>query len=136
MTHIALKHLTLTALCIAIMQLAPLGQAAAQVAGGATLGVTVDEMKLLLLGWSAKKKLVDADVYNDKGDKIGEIDDIIVSPKKTVSHAIIGVGGFLGIGKHEVAIPMDQIKVVGGKFVIAGASKDALKAMPEFHYAP
>jgi hypothetical protein len=53
-----------------------------------------------------------------------------------VSHAIVGVGGFLGlIGKHEVAIPMDQIKFIGNRFVIPGASKAALKAMPEFHYA-
>jgi sporulation protein YlmC with PRC-barrel domain len=40
--------------------------------------------------------LLDAAVYNDKGEKIGSIDDIIVSPKRTVSHAIVGVGGFLG----------------------------------------
>jgi sporulation protein YlmC with PRC-barrel domain len=119
------------------MQLAPFARAAAQVAGGATLGVTVEELKLLVPGWSAKHKLVGADVYNDKDEKIGTVEDVIVSPKRTVSHAIIGVGGFLGlIGKHEVAIPMDQIKFTGGKFVIAGASKDALKAMPEFHYAP
>jgi sporulation protein YlmC with PRC-barrel domain len=116
--------------------LVPIHGTGAQVAGAATIGVTVDEMKLVVLGWSAKHKLLGSAVYNDRSEKIGSIDDIIVSPKRTVSHAIIGVGGFLGlIGKHEVAIPMDQIKLTGGRFVIAGASKDALKAMPAFEYA-
>jgi sporulation protein YlmC with PRC-barrel domain len=130
-----MKKLALLAVCAAAT-LAPLARATAQVAGGATLGVTVEEMKVVLLGWSAKHKLLGADIYNDKGEKVGTIDDIIVSPKRTVSHAIIGVGGFLGlIGKHEVAIPMDQIKFVGSRFVLPGASKDALKRLPEFQYA-
>ena len=114
---------------------APVGRASAQVAGETTLGVTVEEMRVVMLGWSAKHKLLGAAVYNDTGQKIGNIDDIIVSPDRSVSHAIIGVGGFLGIGRHDVAIPMDQIKFVNNRFVIAGATKAALKAMPEFHYA-
>jgi sporulation protein YlmC with PRC-barrel domain len=130
-----MKKLVLLAVCAAAV-LVPAASAKAQVAGGATLGVTVEEMKVVLLGWSARNKLLGADVYNDKGEKIGKIDDIIVSPNRTVSHAIIGVGGFLGlIGRHEVAIPMDQIKFVNNRFVIAGATKAALKAMPEFQYA-
>ena len=113
------------------------GRGSAQVAGGATLGVTVEELKVVVLGWSAKQKLIGTPVYNDKGEKVGKIEDIIVSPKRTVSHAIIGVGGFLGlIGKHLVAIPMDQLRLQGNRFVLPGASKDALKAMPEFQYAP
>lgn len=128
---------TLFATLCAIALLSMPGLCSAQVAGGATLGVTVEELKVVVLGWSAKQKLIDAPVYNDKGEKIGKVEDIIVSPKRTVSHAIIGVGGFLGlIGKHLVAIPMDQIKLQGNRFVLAGASKDALKAMPEFQYAP
>jgi sporulation protein YlmC with PRC-barrel domain len=131
-----MKKFALLAGCAAVALLVPLGNARAQVAGGATLGVTVEEMKVVLLGWSARNKLLGADVYNDRGEKIGKIDDIIVSPDRTVSHAIIGVGGFLGlIGRHEVAIPMDQIKFIGNRFVLPGASKAVLKAMPEFKYA-
>jgi len=131
-----MKKIALLTVCAAATLLAPFASGIAQVAGGATLGVTVEEMKVVVLGWSARNKLLGADVYNDKGEKIGKIDDIIVSPNRTVSHAIIGVGGFLGlIGRHEVAIPMDQIKFTGNRFVIAGATKAALKAMPEFQYA-
>jgi sporulation protein YlmC with PRC-barrel domain len=119
---------------LAAATLVPATRASAQVAGETTLGVTVEQMKVVMLGWSAKNKLLGATVYNDNGDKIGKIDDIIVSPNRSVSHAIIGVGGFLGLGRHDVAIPMDQIKFVGNRFVLAGATKAALKAMPEFHY--
>ena len=48
---------------------------------------------------------------------------------KAVSYAIVGGGGFLGLGKHDVAIPVSQLKVKDGKLVLAGATKDALKAM-------
>jgi sporulation protein YlmC with PRC-barrel domain len=129
-----MKKLALLAV-LAAAAFAPTGRASAQVAGETTLGVTVEEMRVVMLGWSAKHKLLGAAVYNDTGQKIGNIDDIIVSPDRSVSHAIIGVGGFLGIGRHDVAIPMDQIKFVNNRFVIAGATKAALKAMPEFHYA-
>ena len=99
-----------------------------------TLGVTVEELKLVVLGWSAKKDMLDKDVYNDKREEIGEISDVIVSPKKEVSWAILGVGGFLGIPSKLVAIPMDQLAITNGKFVLKGATKQVLKDMPEFKY--
>lgn len=125
---------TLLALC-AIALVAPLRTAAAQVAGHATVGVTVEEMKLVVLGWSAKRDLLGHAVHNDKNERLGEVDDIIVSPKRTVSWAIIGVGGFLGIAEKDVAIPMGQLKLVGDHFVLPGATKDVVKAMPPFEYA-
>lgn len=128
-----MKRLALIAFC-AIAGLAPIRNVAAQVAGETTLGVTVEELKLVVLGWSAKRQLLDKDVYNDKNEEIGEIKDVIVSPKRTVSWAIIGVGGFLGLAEKLVAIPMDQLALTKGKLILKGATKDALKAMPEFHY--
>jgi sporulation protein YlmC with PRC-barrel domain len=92
-------------------------------------------MRLVVLGWSAKHKLLGHSVHNDKNEDIGKIDDIIVSPKRTVSWAIVGVGGFLGIGKKDVAIPMDQLRFEGDKLILPGASKQAVKAMPAFEYA-
>ena len=137
MRYIGMRTVMLSACCAVALLIAPSSRAGAQVAGGATLGVTIEELKVVVVGWSAKHKLMDAAIYNDKNEKIGKIEDIIVSPARTVSHAIIGVGGFLGVvGKHQVAIPMDQIKFTSNRFILAGASKDALKKMPEFHYAP
>jgi len=67
--------------------------------------------------------------------RVGSVDDIIITPEKAVSYAIIGTGGFLGLAKHDVAIPVSQFKLVANKLVLPGATKEALKAIPEFQYA-
>jgi sporulation protein YlmC with PRC-barrel domain len=107
----------------------------AQVAGSTLVGVATAELRDVTVGWSAKRQVLGKPVFNDKNERIGTVDDIVISPDKAVSYAIVGVGGFLAVDKHDVAIPVNQIKLVDGKFVIAGATKDALKAMPPFEYA-
>jgi sporulation protein YlmC with PRC-barrel domain len=111
------------------------GPVGAQVAGSTTLGISVEELKMVAVGWSAKKKILGKAVYNDKNEKVGVVDDLIITPDKSLSYAIIGVGGFIGIGKHDVAVPVGQFKEDKGRIVLAGATKDALKAMPKFEYA-
>ena len=107
-----------------------------QVVGSTQLGVAVAELRDVTTGWSAKRQVLGKTVFNDGGDRIGKVDDIIVAPDKAVSYAIIGAGGFLGVGRHDVAIPVSQIKQQSdGKFILAGATKDAVKAMPPFEYA-
>jgi sporulation protein YlmC with PRC-barrel domain len=107
-----------------------------QVVGSTQLGVAVAELREVTAGWSAKRQVLGKTIYNDSGDGIGKVDDIIVAPDKAVSYAIIGAGGFLAVGRHDVAIPVGQLKQQSdGKFVLAGATKDALKAMPPFEYA-
>jgi hypothetical protein len=104
-----------------------------QVVGSTQLGVAVAELRDVTTGWSAKRQVLGKTVYNDSGDGIGKV---VVAPDKAVSYAIIGAGGFLGVGRHDVAIPVSQIKQQSdGKFILAGATKDALKAMPPFEYA-
>lgn len=112
---------------------------AAPVAGRAPLGVTVIEMEAVVVGWSAKHDLLGKTVVNDKDDKIGKVDDLIISPSKdgttpAASFAIIGVGGFLGIGKRDVAIPTGQLKINNKQLTLPGATKDAVKALPAFVY--
>jgi sporulation protein YlmC with PRC-barrel domain len=107
----------------------------AQVAGSTPLGVTVTELQAVVKGWSVKRTVLGQAVYNDKDEKVGSVDDIIITPDKAVSYAIIGTGGFLGLAKHDVAIPVSQFKLVDKKLVLPGATKEALKAIPEFQYA-
>jgi sporulation protein YlmC with PRC-barrel domain len=111
------------------------GIAGAQVAGSTLIGVAAAELRDVTMGWSAKKQILSQPVYNEKSEKIGSVDDIIVSPAKAVSYAIVGVGGFLGVAKHDVAIPVNQFSQMDGKLVLAGGSKDAVQAMPVFDYA-
>jgi sporulation protein YlmC with PRC-barrel domain len=99
-----------------------------------TVGVTKGDQKVVGTGWSVKKDIMGKEVYNDNNEKIGSVDDLIVSRNKSLSYAIIGVGGFLGMGTHDVAIPINQIKQKDNKLVLPGATKEALKALPEFQY--
>jgi sporulation protein YlmC with PRC-barrel domain len=106
-----------------------------QVAGSTQLGIAMAELREITTGWSAKRQILGQTVYNDKDEKVGKIDDIIVAPNKAISYAIVGAGGFLNVAKHDVAIPVNQFKAADGKLILAGASRDALKAMPAFEYA-
>ena len=112
------------------------GAASAQVAGATTtVEARITESTRLAMGWSVKKTLMGKTVYNDAGVKVGEVEDLIISPDKNVSYVIVGAGGFVGIGRHDVAIPVTQIQDKSGKLVMAGATKDSIKAMPGFTYA-
>ena len=111
------------------------GTALGQVAGSTTLGVTVEEQKGVAVGWSAKKDVLGEAVYNSNNEKIGAVEDLIITPEKAVSYAIVGTGGFLGIAQHDVAIPVGQLKLEGDKLMLPGATKEGLKALPKFEYA-
>ncbi len=129
-----MKRLGLVALSCVVL-LAPAGHAAAQVAGSTRVGVTVEEMRAVAIGWSAKKQILRQPVYNEQNQKVGTIDDLIIAPDTAVSFIIVGAGGFVGVGRHDVAIPVNQLKQQDGKFVLPGATKEAIKALPKFEYA-
>ena len=132
------RKLMAVMICLAVVGMTgnALAQQQAPVAGTTTtvIGVTAEELVTVVKGWSAKKQIMGKDVYNDKNEKVGVVEDLIVAPDKAVSYAIIGAGGFLGMGKHDVAIRMNQFKLVEGKFTLPGATKEAVKAMPAFQY--
>lgn len=107
----------------------------AQVAGSTLLAVSVSEAREVADGWSAKHQILGHAVFNDQNQNIGAVDDIIIAPDKSVTYAIIGTGGFLGVARHNVAIRVSQLEVSGDKLVLPGATKEALKASPEFEYA-
>jgi sporulation protein YlmC with PRC-barrel domain len=120
--------------------------------------------------WRASK-LVGLSVYNDKNESVGSINDMLTDKEGKIVAVVIGVGGFLGVGEHLVAVPFDKVKFSdepvaytgasnapskpGGSSTTTGAAtsttaskpnpwypdhaifnatKDELKAMPEFKY--
>ena len=107
----------------------------AQVAGSTTVGVSVAELRDVTTGWSAKRTILGQPVYNDKDERVGSVDDIIIAPDKAISYAIVNAGSFLGLAKHDVAVPVSQFKLANNKLVLAGATKDSLKDSPPFEYA-
>ena len=130
-----MKQLLLASAIGIACTLAAVGTSIAQVAGSTVLGVSTTEFTQLTLGWSAKHSILGKTVYNEHGDKVGKVEDLIISPEKSVSYLIIGAGGFIGIGRHDVAIPAAQLHEIGGRIVLNGATKEAIKAMPSFDYA-
>jgi sporulation protein YlmC with PRC-barrel domain len=79
-------------------------------------------------------KLIGTAVYNDQNQKIGSIDDLILTNEDKVVVAVIQVGGFLGMGGKLVAVPYSQLRLDNDKAVITGADKNALNSMPTFTY--
>ena len=57
-------------------------------------------------------KLIGVDVYNDANEKIGDIEELIVDKSGKIEHVVLGVGGFLGMGEHYVAVSFDKLKWV------------------------
>lgn len=95
--------------------------------------VKVDVVKLST-GYRASKVL-GSSVVNEAGDTVGKIDEIIVGPDGKAPFVVLSVGGFLGVGDKLVALPYEQMRTDGKKIVLPGATKDSLKALPEFKYA-
>jgi hypothetical protein len=114
--------------------------------------------------WRASK-LVGLNVYNDQNDKLGDISELLVDKTGKVAGVVIGVGGFLGMGQHDIMVEMSRLKFVDEPVkttttsttsstsrpatstttktkkqwypdhaILSGASKDQLKAMPQFKY--
>ena len=112
-------------------------------------------------------KLIGVNVYNDNNEKIGDINELIVDKSGKVDNVVLGVGGFLGMGEHYVAVPMEKLKWVNEPVrtssttttpadkstvgtnsrparaadekwypdhAVFNATKDQLKAMPQFKY--
>jgi sporulation protein YlmC with PRC-barrel domain len=127
-----MKRLTAVLLATAFVAAAP--QVSAQVAGHAALGVSVTELDAIIKGVSVKKQVLGKPVYNEANEKVGSVRDLIVTPENAVSFAVVGAGGFVGLGRHDVAIPVNQFKYDQGRIVLPGATKDAIKSMPEFQY--
>lgn len=57
-------------------------------------------------------------MFNLAGDNIGTIADISVAPNRSVSYAIVGVGGFLGLGSHDFAVPVGSFKLEAGRLSV------------------
>lgn len=87
-------------------------------------------------GETMSSALVGAEVHSLSGEKVGDVDDLILSSKGTVDGVVVGVGGFLGMGEKNVAIAYSSLTVTtdleGKVMVRLDVTKDALKAAPAY----
>lgn len=85
-------------------------------------------------------KLIGASVYGPDNQSIGEINDVIVDGTGKVKAAVVGVGGFLGVGQKDVAVPFEALNITRrqnsasiDKITVA-YNKDELNKAPKFAY--
>ena len=71
--------------------------------------------------WRASK-LAGLSVYNDKNESVGSINDLLTDKSGNIKAVVIGVGGFLGVGEHLVAVPFDKVKFVNEPVAYTGAA--------------
>lgn len=83
-------------------------------------------------------KLVGLSVYNKANERIGDVNDLIMGPDGKITNAVIGVGGFLGMGEKLVAVAFSDLQLNrdadGSMHVTIDSSKEALESAPDFQY--
>jgi len=77
-------------------------------------------------------------VYDPSNAKVGAVNDVLVDKGGKITALIVGVGGFLGAGEKDVAVPFDAVRVTTKDnnkwYLVMNATKDGLKAAPGYKY--
>ena len=110
-----MKHFVAAALLSAAVIAGPAYAQTAQPADRAAPAATTTQAagaKMMLKGNWRASKLMGLDVYNEANEKLGDINELILGKDGKVNAVVIGVGGFLGMGEHDIAVSMDKLKFV------------------------
>ena len=99
-----------------------------------TVQLTKVDVVKVATGYRASK-VIGSPVVNEADDTVGKVDDIIIGEEGKSPYVVLSVGGFLGLGSKLIVLPYEQLRTTGGKIMLPGGSKDALKDLPEFKYA-
>ncbi|MEY9748631.1 sporulation protein YlmC with PRC-barrel domain [Bradyrhizobium japonicum] len=70
------------------------------------------DAKMALKGNWRASKLMGLNVYNEANEKLGDINELLVDKNGKIHAVVIGIGGFLGMGEHDIAVSMDKLKFV------------------------
>ncbi|MBF0166832.1 MAG: PRC-barrel domain-containing protein [Alphaproteobacteria bacterium] len=97
--------------------------------------VSVIDVRAVSSGYRASKVL-GANVTNEANEVLGKVDDLIVSKYEGSIYAVLSVGGYLGIGDKLIAVRYEDLRPSsdGRGVMLKGATKEGLKALPEFVY--
>jgi sporulation protein YlmC with PRC-barrel domain len=74
--------------------------------------------------WRASK-VVGLSVYNDTNEKLGSINDLLMDKSGNIKAVVLGVGGFLGMGEHLVAVPLDRVKFSSEPVAYTGTASNS-----------
>jgi hypothetical protein len=120
-------------LAIAVVMAAGIGGQALAQGAPQTVSIMKVDPATVATGFRSSK-IVGSSVVNEVNETVGSVDDLIVTPKEKAPYAVLSVGGFLGMGTKYVIVPFGSLQMQDKKIVLPGATKDALKALPEYKY--
>lgn len=138
------------------------GAAIAQTPAPTTAPTAAPAATTMTSGWRASK-LIGVTIYNMQNETVGDINEVILDSTGKVAGYVLGVGGFLGMGEHDVLVKAEDLKFVNEArtttttttppattpaarparaanekwypdHAIINATKDQLKAVPQFRY--
>jgi len=119
--HMLAKYMTTGLVASALLATVALAQNPATSDRATAGSATLSSSSLQGSTWRASK-VVGLSVYNDNNDSLGTINDVLMDKNGNTKAVVIGVGGFLGVGEHLVAIPFEKIKFVNEPVAYTGAS--------------
>lgn len=108
--------------------------AAAEGVAAPPLGATAEESAHLSSGWS-RRSVLGSGVFNDAGDRIGTVEDLVIDLGSNASFLILDASDFVDIVGFQVAVPTTQIREKSGRIWLAAATREAVAAMPRFRSA-
>lgn len=76
-------------------------------------------------------------VYDNQDNKVGDVNDLLVDKDGRIGAAIVGVGGFLGAGEKNVAVPFNALKLTeknGKRYLVMDTTKEALNNAPGYTF--
>jgi sporulation protein YlmC with PRC-barrel domain len=76
-------------------------------------------------------------VYDNRDNKVGDVNDLLLDNGGKINAVIVGVGGFLGVGEKNVAVPFSSLKVAeknGSRYLVLETNKEALQTAPGYVY--
>lgn len=76
--------------------------------------------------------LSDMDVYNARGQKLGEIEQVVMNPDDNRRYIVLASGGFLGLFENEVALPLERVRYENGRLIIRGLTEQDIEQMPDW----
>jgi sporulation protein YlmC with PRC-barrel domain len=116
------KHLTAGLVGTALLATAAFAQTPTATSDRANMAPAAASTSSSFQGDWRTSKVVGLNVYNDNNESLGSINDLLTDKSGNIKAVVIGVGGFLGVGEHLVAVPWDKIKFVDQPVAYSGAA--------------
>ncbi|MDF2119725.1 PRC-barrel domain-containing protein [Roseiarcaceae bacterium H3SJ34-1] len=151
------------AVILSVLTSQSFAQAPAARPAGAPAATTSPAAPAAMHGMWRSSKMIGVAVYNEKAERLGDINEVLLDANGKVGGYVVGVGGFLGMGEHDILVTPDKLKFSNEPMktgsaetarpnttnrpardakevwypdhATMAATKDSLKALPEFKYS-